>query len=398
MMEGIASEAASLAAHLGLDNLCWVYDNNHITIEGNTRITFTEDVATRFLGYGWNVLRVGDANDTDRIDMPSRSSSRRRAGPPSSFSTAISATVHRTSRIPPKRTVSRSARRRSVLPSAATDGPNEKFLVPDGVYEHFAAGVGARGAKARKEWTKLFSAYRGTYPDLAAQIEQMQRRELPAGRDDNLPVFPADSKGMAGREASGKVLNVLAQNIPWFLGGSADLGPSNKTLLTFEGAGDFQADTPGGKNLHYGIREHAMGSDREWALPLQAPGVRRDILYLQRLPAPRHSAISADGTAYHFRVHSWSRWATERQWPDSPAGTNTWHRCAPFRGWLRCGPLMPTKSSRPIAASCTCATSLSYWRCRASPCRPLTEAGTHRHRVWRTALTCWRTPPTATPK
>jgi transketolase len=132
--------------------------------------------------------------------------------------------------------------------------------VPGGVYEHFAAGIGVRGARARQEWTELFADYRGTYPELAAEIDQIQRRELPAGWDRNLPVFPADSKGMAGRDASGKVLNVLAQNIPWLLGGSADLGPSNKTLLTYEGAGHFQADTPGGKNLHYGIREHAMGA------------------------------------------------------------------------------------------------------------------------------------------
>src|SRR5262249_17117375 len=137
---------------------------------------------------------------------------------------------------------------------------NEKFLVPGGVYEHFAAGIGARGAKARQEWTKLFDAYRDAYPELATEVDQMQRRELPARWDRNLPVFPADSKGMAGREPSGKVVNVVAQNIPWLLGGSADLGPSNKTLLTYEGAGHFQADTPGGKNLHYGIREHAMGA------------------------------------------------------------------------------------------------------------------------------------------
>ena len=132
--------------------------------------------------------------------------------------------------------------------------------MPDGVYEHFAAGIGARGAKARREWTELFAAYRAKYPELATEIEQMQRRELPAGWDRNLPVFPADPKGIAGRDASGKVLNVLAQNIPWFLGGSADLGPSNKTTLTYEGAGDFQADNPGGKNLHFGIREHAMAA------------------------------------------------------------------------------------------------------------------------------------------
>ncbi len=135
-----------------------------------------------------------------------------------------------------------------------------KFLVPDGVYEHFAAGVGARGEKARSEWIERFSAYRAEYPELATEIELMQRRELPAGWDRNLPTFPADAKGIAGREASGKVLNVLAQNIPWFIGGSADLGPSNKTTLTFEGAGDFQADNPGGKNLHFGVREHAMAA------------------------------------------------------------------------------------------------------------------------------------------
>ena len=135
-----------------------------------------------------------------------------------------------------------------------------KFLVPDGVREHFAAGIGARGAAARQQWTELFASYRAKYPDLATEIDQMQRRDLPAGWDRNLPVFPADPKGIAGREASGKVLNVLAQNIPWFLGGSADLGPSNKTTLKYEGAGDFQADNPGGKNLHFGIREHAMAA------------------------------------------------------------------------------------------------------------------------------------------
>jgi transketolase len=135
-----------------------------------------------------------------------------------------------------------------------------QFLVPDGVYHHFAAGIGQRGATARQDWTKRFTTYRTEYPDLAKEIDQMQRRELPAGWDRNLPSFPADPKGIAGREASGKVLNVLAQNIPWLLGGSADLGPSNKTALTYEGAGSFQAESPGGKNLHYGIREHAMGA------------------------------------------------------------------------------------------------------------------------------------------
>jgi transketolase len=261
LMEGVSSEAASLAAHLGLDNLCWIYDNNHITIEGNTRITFTEDVAARFLAYGWNVLRVGDANDVDRIEH-ALSVFRKEKNRP----TFIVLDSHIGYGSPHKQDTAaahgeplgeeeiRMCKRGYGWPEDA------KFLVPEGVYEHFAGGVGARGGKARAEWTQLLNAYRTNYPELAAEIDLMQRRELPAGWDRNLPVFPADPKGIAGREASGKVLNVLAQNIPWFLGGSADLGPSNKTTLTFDGAGDFQADSPGGKNLHFGIREHAMAA------------------------------------------------------------------------------------------------------------------------------------------
>ena len=261
MMEGVSSEAASLASHLGLDNLCWVYDNNHITIEGNTSITFTEDVATRFLAYEWNVLRVGDANDIDRIEHALEVFQKTKGRP-----TLIVLDSH----------IGYGSPHRQDTPEAHGEplGDEEirltkrsygwpedaKFLVPDGVYGHFAAEVGARGAQARREWTELFAAYRGAYPELATEIDLMQRRELPAGWDRNLPDFPADPKGVAGRDASGKVLNVLAQNIPWFLGGSADLGPSNKTTLTYKGAGDFQADNSGGKNLHFGIREHAMGA------------------------------------------------------------------------------------------------------------------------------------------
>jgi transketolase len=147
------------------------------------------------------------------------------------------------------------------LTKRAYEWPEDaKFLVPDGVREHFASGIGKRGDVERRRWADLFATYRSTYPELAAEIDQMQRRELPANWDAKLPVFPPDAKGIAGREASGKVLNVLAQNIPWFLGGSADLGPSNKTTLKFEGAGDFQADNYAGKNLHFGIREHAMAA------------------------------------------------------------------------------------------------------------------------------------------
>ena len=261
MMEGIASEAASLAGHLGLDNLCWIWDNNHITIEGNTSITFSEDVAARFLAYGWNVLRVGDANDIERIDN-ALAVFRRTQGRP----TFIVLDSHIGYGSPHKQDTSEAhgeplGEEEVKLTKRDYGWPEDaQFLVPDGVYDHFAAGIGQRGAQAQQDWTKLFAAYGAQYPDLAKEIDQIQRRELPKGWDRNLPSFPADPKGVAGREASGKTLNVLAQNIPWLLGGSADLGPSNKTVLTYEGAGNFQAGTPGGKNLHYGIREHAMGA------------------------------------------------------------------------------------------------------------------------------------------
>ncbi|MGA7918044.1 MAG: transketolase [Candidatus Acidiferrales bacterium] len=261
LMEGVSSEAASLAGHLGLDNLCWVYDNNHITIEGSTRLAFTEDVETRFLGYGWNVLRVGDANDLERIENALEIFRKTKGRP-----TFIVLDSHIGYGAPHKQDTAaahgeplgeeeiRLAKRSYGWPEQA------KFLVPERVYEHFGAGIGKRGADARSKWLQLFDAYRAKYPDLATEIDLLERRELPARWDGNLPVFPADPKGIAGRDASGKVLNVLAQNIPWFLGGSADLGPSNKTTLTFPGAGDFQADSPGGKNLHFGIREHAMAA------------------------------------------------------------------------------------------------------------------------------------------
>jgi transketolase len=261
LMEGVASEAASLAAHLGLDNLCWIYDNNHITIEGQTRITFTEDVEARFLAYGWNVLRVGDANDIERIEHALDIFRKTKDRP-----TFIVLDSHIGYGSPNRQDTAAAhgeplgddeVRRAKKFYGWPEDA---KFFVPEGVYEHFADGIGARGAKARQQWTELFAAYRTRYPELATEIEQMQRRDLPAGWDRELPVFPADAKGIAGRDASGKVLNVLTQNIPWFFGGSADLGPSNKTTLTFKGAGDFEADNAAGKNLHFGIREHAMAA------------------------------------------------------------------------------------------------------------------------------------------
>ncbi|HMF13453.1 MAG TPA: transketolase, partial [Gemmataceae bacterium] len=247
--------------HLGLPNLCWIYDNNHITIEGNTALTFSDDVATRFIGHGWNVTRVGDAND---LQMLARA-----------FRTFLSATNRPTLIIvdshiaygaPNKQDTSaahgeplgeqeiRLAKRNYGWPEDA------KFYVPDGVYEHFKGGIGKRGKDLRDAWFARVKEYRAKYPDLADQFYRMMHRQLPEGWDKGLPTFPADAKGMATRDSSGKVLNALGKNIPWLMGGSADLAPSCKTRLTFDGAGDFEADSPGGRNLHFGIREHAMAA------------------------------------------------------------------------------------------------------------------------------------------
>ncbi len=261
LMEGVGSEAASLAGHLGLDDLCWIYDNNHISIEGNTRITFTEDVAARFLGYRWNVLRVGDANDLERIEDALEIFRKTRGRP-----TLIILDSHIGYGSPNKIDTAAAhgeplGEEEVRLTKRAYGWPEDAhFLVPDGVKEQFDAGIGARGAEARRDWEALFAAYREQFSELATEIEQMQRRELPANWDRDLPSFPPDAKGIAGRDASGQVLNALAKNIPWFLGGSADLGPSNKTTLKFDGAGDFEAGSPGGRNLHFGVREHAMAA------------------------------------------------------------------------------------------------------------------------------------------
>jgi len=261
MMEGVTSEAASLAGHLMLGNLCWIYDSNGITIEGHTDLAFSENVAARFLAYGWNVTRVGDANDTERIARAIEEFQRTNEAP-----TLIIVDSHIGFGAPHKHDTSaahgeplgveeiRLAKRSYGWPEDA------KFLVPDGVREHFSAGIGQRGSELRATWSTSMETYRAKYPDLANQIEQMQKRKLPDGWDTDLPSFPADSKGLASRDSSAKVLNAIASRFPWLIGGAADLAPSTKTLLTFEAAKDFEADTHGGRNLHFGIREHAMGA------------------------------------------------------------------------------------------------------------------------------------------
>lgn len=261
MMEGVSNEAASLAGHLKLSKLCWIYDNNKITIEGHTALAFSDDVATRFLGYGWNVVRVGDANDLEMLERAFRTFHDTTDRP-----TLIIVDSHIGYGSPNKQDTSgahgeplgaeevKLTKKRYGWPEDA------QFLVPDGVREHFQEVMGQRGKSLRDRWFATIEAYRSQYPELADQLYRMQHRELPAGWDKDLPEFPPDPKGIASRDSSGRVLNALAQNVPWLMGGAADLAPSTKTRLTFDGAGDFEADTYGGRNMHFGIREHAMAS------------------------------------------------------------------------------------------------------------------------------------------
>ncbi|MGO9156053.1 transketolase [Mycobacterium sp.] len=259
MMEGISAEAASLAGHLGLANLCWIYDSNRVTIEGHTDIAFTEDVAARFVAHGWNVTTVADANDTDSIDRALHTFKAEGARP-----TLIVVHSHIGYGSPVEDSPKahgepfgvdgvRATKRFFGLPEDAD------FYIPEGVYDCFASGIGARGRAAREAWEAMFERYRETHPDLADEIERIQRRDLPDGWENALPTFGADPKGIATRESSGQVLNAVAQAVPWLVGGSADLSPSTKTRLAFDGAGDFQAAQPG-RNLHFGIREHAAAA------------------------------------------------------------------------------------------------------------------------------------------
>jgi transketolase len=260
-MEGISGEAASLAGHLKLSNLCWIYDNNRITIEGHTELAFSEDVATRYIAYGWNVTRVGDANDLEMLERAFQCFLNTSDRP-----TLIIVDSHIAYGAPNKQDTSAAhgeplGEEEVRLTKRAYGWPEDaKFLVPDGVRENFARGIGARGHQLRAAWMEKFEKYRSKYPELADHLYRMQHRELPDGWDKGLPTFPADAKGIASRDSSAKVLNVIAQNVPWLLGGSADLAPSTKTRLTLEGAGDFEANNYAGRNFHFGIREHAMSA------------------------------------------------------------------------------------------------------------------------------------------
>jgi len=261
LMEGVASEAASLAGHLKLSNLCWIYDNNRVTLDGPAEWSFSEDVITRFKGYGWNVTHVTDANDLDMLAGGYENFLKSKDGP-----TLVVVDSHIGYGSPHKQDSYEAhgeplGEAEVKLVKKNYGWPEDaKFLVPDGVYDRFKNGVGKRGAEARAAWKAKFEDYKKQFPQQAEQLNRMQSGQLPDGWDKDLPSFPADSKGMATRESSGKTLNALAKNIPWLIGGSADLAKSNKTNLTFEGAGDFYPNQYRGRNIHFGVREHAMGA------------------------------------------------------------------------------------------------------------------------------------------
>ena len=261
MMEGVSSEAASLAGHLMLSNLCWIYDSNRVTIEGHTDLAFSDDVAARFRAYGWTVEQVGDANDTERLSQAFAAFKAKSAAP-----TLIIVNSQIGSGAPHKQNTAaahgeplgveeaRLAKQHYGWPVDA------QFLVPEGVRAHFDDTVGRRGRDLQSDWADLHRAYAEAHPGLADQLGRMRTQEPPSDWDVDLPSFPADAKGMATRAAGGAAINAMARRWPWMMGGAADLSPSTRTNLTFEGAGAFEAGAYGGRNLHFGVREHAMGA------------------------------------------------------------------------------------------------------------------------------------------
>jgi transketolase len=261
LMEGIGAEAASLAGHLKLANLCWIYDNNRITIEGATSLAFSEDVPARFAGYGWAVQQVDDANDLAALSA-AFDAFRAESGRPTlivvdsviGYGAPNKQGTHSAHGEPLGVDEVKAAKRFYGWPE------DETFRVPPEVVEHIRSGMGERGGTLRREWEEMFARYAAEFPEQAEQLNHMQRRTLPDGWDADIPSFAPDAKGVAGRDANGKVLNAVAQRVPWLLGGSADLAPSNKSRLTFDGAGDFSAEDRAGRNLHFGVREHAAAA------------------------------------------------------------------------------------------------------------------------------------------
>ena len=302
MMEGVSSEAASTAAHLRLSNLVWIYDSNSITIEGGTNLAFDEDVGARFRAYGWHVLTVADANDTAAVHAALMEAEG--AGRPVLI--VVTSVIGYGA---PKKAGTASAHGEPLgdeeirAAKSSYGWPEDaQFLVPDGVRERFAERMGARGARLRADWTAMLDRYREGYPELARELDTMDKRHLPEGWDADIPTFPADAKGIASRDSSQKVLNAIAPNVPWLLGGAADLAPSTKTNLTFQGARSFQAGQYDGRNLHFGIREHAMGAIANgMALSGLRPYVAGFLIFSDYMKPPiRLSAIMELPVVYIF--------------------------------------------------------------------------------------------------
>jgi transketolase len=257
MMEGVASEAGSLAGHLKLSNLCWIYDSNHVSIEGRTNLAFDEDVGKRFQAYGWNVIHVDDANDCAAVADAIRTFKATNDKPTMivvhsiiGYGSSIAGTAKAHGEAMTAEDIAGTKK--------AYGWPDAQFLVPDGVAERFHDAISSRGKPLREEWEQLLAHYKDAHPDLGKELDALFADKLPEGWDADIPSFPADEKGMASRDAGGKVLNAIAPKLPWLVGGSADLAPSTKTLI--DEGGSFEADAYGGRNLHFGVREHGMGS------------------------------------------------------------------------------------------------------------------------------------------
>jgi len=260
LMEGVSCEAASIAGHLKLSNLVWIYDDNKITIEGETDLAFTENVALRFKSYGWNVSFVEDANDLAAMQKALKKFNSTKTGP------TLIVCKSRIGYGSPNKAGSHKAHGEPLgadeikLTKAFYQWNEPDFFVPQDVYEHFRQGMGARGAKLHKSWKSKLKKYGKEFPELAAELANIDSRELPSGWESAVPTFPADAKGMASRASGGKVLNAVAAKIPWLIGGSADLAPSTLTLITAEGSGDFEPNNYNARNFHWGIREHGMAA------------------------------------------------------------------------------------------------------------------------------------------
>ncbi|KQN14238.1 MULTISPECIES: transketolase [unclassified Sphingomonas] len=258
MMEGVSAEAASMAGHLKLSNLCWIYDSNHISIEGATDLAFDEDVGLRFDAYGWNVIHVDDANDTAALSRAIETFKATTDKP--TFIVVHSVIGYGSPKAGSEKAHGEPLGDENIrLTKQAYGWPEDKsFYVPDGVIEHFNGAIAERGAKLRDEWVALTDKYRGAYPELSAELDLLLKDELPKGWDADIPVFEADPKGVASRDSGGKVLNAIAAKVPWLIGGSADLAPSTKTDI--KGQPSFEANNYAGRNFHFGIREHGMGA------------------------------------------------------------------------------------------------------------------------------------------